>query len=202
MPQMVQILVQYVAFNIEKSLKNLYYWILLGVTTTGVIMSQEELQRSGAKNQTSNANTLMRKTIIDPTKSLQPKIILSFEDICPHWSLALATGVSTNSHLDIREGKNCIVGEAHGFRNSAYICSKCWEYSQSFVSSVYGNSCSGYIITDHEHFESIKNDFVQHFNQKHAYRKSKVEKVRDHAVEIIRSFRSKLDQLTTDQIDI
>jgi hypothetical protein len=202
MPQMVQILVQYVAFNIEKSLKNLYYWILLGVTTTGVIMSQEELQRSGAKNHTSNANTLMRKTIIDPTKSLQPKIILSFEDICPHWSLALATGVSTNSHLDIREGKNCIVGEAHGFRNSAYICSKCWEYSQSFVSSVYGNSCSGYIITDHEHFESIKNDFVQHFNQKHAYRKSKVEKVRDHAVEIIRSFRSKLDQLTTDQIDI
>ena len=202
MPQMVQILVQYVAFNIEKSLKNLYYWILLGVTTTGVIMSQEELQRSGAKNQTSNANTLMRKTIIDPTKSLQPKIILSFEDICPHWSLALATGVSTNSQLDIREGKNCIVGEAHGFRNSAYICSKCWEYSQSFVSSVYGNSCSGYVITDHEHFESIKNDFVQHFNQKHAYRKSKVEKVRDHAVGIIRSFRSKLDQLTTDQIDI
>src|SRR5919108_1669614 len=202
MLQMVQILVQYVAFNIEKSLKNLYYWILLGVTTTGVIMSQEELQRSGAKNQTSNANTLMRKTIIDPTKSLQPKIILSFEDICPHWSLALATGVSTNSHLDIREGKNCIVGEAHGFRNSAYICSKCWEYSQSFVSSVYGNSCSGYIITDHEHFESIKNDFVQHFNQKHAYRKSKVEKVRDHAMGIIRSFRSKLDQLTTDQIDI
>jgi hypothetical protein len=199
---MVQILVQYVAFNIEKSLKNLYYWILLGVTTTGVIMSQEELQRSDARNQTSNTNTLIRKAIIDPTRSLQPKIILSFEDICPHWSLALATGVSTNSHLDIREGKNCIVGEAHGFRNSAYLCSKCWEYSQSFVSSVYGNSRSGYIITDHEHFESTKNDFVQHFNQKHAYRKSKVEKVRDHAVGIIRSFRSKLDQPTTDQIDI
>jgi hypothetical protein len=165
-------------------------------------MSQEELQGSGAKNHTSNTNTFMMKTIIDPTKSLQPKIILSFEDICPHWSLALATGVSTNSHLDIREGKNCIVGEAHGFRNSAYICSKCWEYSQSFVSSVYGNSRSGYIIMDHEHFESIKNDFVQHFNQKHGFRKSKVEKVRDHAVGIIRSFRSKLDQLTTDQIDI
>jgi hypothetical protein len=165
-------------------------------------MSQEELQRSGVKNQTSNANAFIMKTIIDPTKSLQPKIILSFEDICPHWSLALATGVSTNSHLDIREGKNCIVGEAHGFRNSAYICSKCWEYSQSFVSSVYGNIHSGYIIMDHEHFESIKNDFVQHFNQKHGFRKSKVEKVRDHAVGIIRSFRSKLDQLTTDQIDI
>ena len=165
-------------------------------------MSQGELQQSSAKNQTSNAITLMRKGIVDPTKSLQPKIILSFEDICPHWGLALATGVSTNSHLDIREGKNCIVGEAHGFRNSAYICSKCWEYSQSFVSSVYGSSRSGYIITDHEHFESTKNDFVQHFNQKHAYRKGKVEKVRDYAGGIIRSFRSKLDQLTTDQIDI
>src|ERR671922_2720327 len=202
MLQMVQILVQYVAFNIEKSLKNLYYWILLGVTTTGVIMSQEELQRSGAKNQTSNANTLMRKTIIDPTKSLQPKIILSFEDICPHWSLALATGVSTNSHLDIREGKNCIVGEAHGFRNSAYICSKCWEYSQSFVSSVYGNRCSGYIITDHERFESIKNDFMQHFNQKHAYRKSKIAKARAYAQGLIQSIRSELQQFPTYQIDI
>jgi hypothetical protein len=165
-------------------------------------MSQEELQRFHSKNQTSDANTLVRKAIIEHRKSLQPKIILSFEDICPHWSLALATEVSTNSHLDIREGKNCIVGEAHGFRNSAYICSKCWEYSQSFVSSVYGNSRSGYIITDHEHFESTKNDFVQHFNQKHAYRKSKVEKVRDHALGIVRSFRSKLDQLPTNQIDI
>jgi hypothetical protein len=199
---MIHILVKLCCLLCGKSLKNLYYWILLGVTSTGVTMSQEELQRFHSKNQTSDANTLVRKAIIEHRKSLQPKIILSFEDICPHWSLALATGVSTNSHLDIREGKNCIVGEAHGFRNSAYICSKCWEYSQSFVSSVYGNSRSGYIITDHEHFESTKNDFVQHFNQKHAYRKSKVEKVRDHALGIVRSFRSKLDQLPTDQIDI
>jgi hypothetical protein len=202
MPQRVHILVKRCCLSDKKSLKNLYYWILLDVITTGVIMSQEELQRSSAKNQPSNPTTLMRKAVIDPTTSPQPKIVLSFEDICPHWSLALATGESTNSNLDIREGKNCIVGEAHGFRNSAYICSKCWEYSQSFVSSVYGNSRSGYIITDHEYFESTKNDFVQHFNQKHAYRESKVEKVRDHAAGIIRSFRSKLDQLTTDQINI
>jgi hypothetical protein len=185
---MIHILVKLCCLLCGKSLKNLYYWILLGVTSTGVTMSQEELQRFHSKNQTSDADMLLRKAIIEHRKSLQPKIILSFEDICPHWSLALATGVSTNSHLDIREGKNCIVGEAHGFRNSAYICSKCWEYSQSFVSSVYGNSRSGYIITDHEHFESTKNDFVQHFNQKHAYRKSKVEKVRDHALGIVRSF--------------
>src|SRR5215208_4293668 len=139
---------------------------------------------------------------IDHAIEVLPVKMMSFEEICPQWSSALAAGVSTNPYLDIKEGKNCIVGEAHGFRNSAYICSKCWEYSQSFVSSVLGHRNSGYIITDHEQFESTKNDFVQHFNQKHAYRKSKVEKVRDHALGIVRSFRSKLDQLPTDQIDI
>jgi hypothetical protein len=128
--------------------------------------------------------------------------MLSFEDICPNWSLALATGVSTNSYLDIREGKSCIVGEAHGFRNSAYICSKCWEYSQSFVSSVYGNSHSGYIITNNEHFESIKNDFVQHFNQRHAYRKHKMVKVRGYAQGLMRSIRSKIQRFPTCQIDV
>src|SRR5215216_3557327 len=202
MLQMIHILVKLCCLSCGKSLKNLYYWILLGVTTTGVIMSQEELQQFYPKNQTSDPNTLVRKAIIEHTKSLQPKIILSFEDICAQWSLALATGVSTSSHLDIREGKNCIVGEAHGFKNSAYICSKCWEYSQSFVSSVYGNSRSGYIIMDHEHFESIKNDFVQHFNQKHACRKSKIAKVRGYAQGLIRSIRSKLQQFPTSQIDI
>ena len=165
-------------------------------------MSQEELRRSEDKNQNKGANTLLNTAIVDCRKSLRPKTMLSFEDICPEWSLALATGVSTNFHLDIREGKNCIVGEAHGFRNTAYICSKCWEYSQSFVSSIYGNSSSGYIITDHEHFESIKNDFVQHFNQKHAYRKGKIAKVRGYAQGLIRSIRSKLQQFPTSQIDI
>ena len=161
-------------------------------------MSQEELRQSNAKSQNINANT----AIIDHRKSSWPKTTLSFEDICPDWSFALATGVSTNSHLDIREGKNCIVGEAHGFRNSAYICSKCWEYSQSFVSSVYGNSRSGYIITDQEHFESIKNDFVQHFNQKHAYRKSKIAEVRHYAQGLMRSARWRQGQFSTCQFDI
>src|SRR5215207_8558727 len=141
-------------------------------------------------------------SIIDHATEVLPVKMMSFEEICPQWSFALTAGVSTNAYLDIKEGKNCIVGEAHGFRNSAYICSKCWEYSQSFVSSVYGNSRSGYIITDHEHFESIKNDFVQHFNQKHAYRKSKIAKVRGYAEGLIRSIRSKLQQFPTSQIDI
>lgn len=202
MLQMIHILVKLYCLSYRKSLKNLYSWILLGVTTTGVLMSQEELRRSEDKNQNKGANTLLNTAIVDHRNSLLPKTMLSFEDICPEWSLALATGVSTNFHLDIREGKNCIVGEAHGFRNSAYICSKCWEYSQSFVSSIYGNSRSGYIITDHEHFESIKNDFVQHFNQKHAYRKSKIAKVRGYAEGLIRSIRSKLQQFPTSQIDI
>jgi hypothetical protein len=165
-------------------------------------MSQEELRRSNTKSQNKNTSELLNKVIIDHKKQLRPKTMLSFEDICPNWSLALATGVSTNSHLDIREGKSCIVGEAHGFRNSAYICSKCWEYSQSFVSSVYGNSHSGYIITNNEHFESIKNDFVQHFNQRHAYRKSKMVKVRGYAQGLMRSIRSKTQRFPTCQIDV
>lgn len=199
---MIHILIKLHCLSYRKSLKNLYSWILLGVTATGVVMSQEELKQSNAKSQNKNANPLLDTAIIDHRKSLRPKTMLSFEDICPDWSFALATGVSTNSHLDIREGKNCIVGEAHGFRNSAYICSKCWEYSQSFVSSVYGNSRSGYIITDHEHFESIKNDFVQHFNQKHAYGKGKIAKVRNYAQGLMRSVRSRLRQFPTCQIDI
>src|ERR671911_728932 len=147
-------------------------------------------------------NMNSRASIIDHAIETLPVKMMSFEEICPQWNFALTAGISTNPCLDIKEGKNCIVGEAHGFRNSAYICSKCWEYSQSFVSSIYGNSRSGYIITDHEHFESIKNDFVQHFNQKHAYRKSKIAKAGGYAQGLIRSIRSKLQQFPTSQIDI
>src|SRR5215203_5287518 len=195
MLQMIHILVKLYCLSYRKSLKNLYSWILLGVTTTGVLMSQEELRRSEDKNQNKGANTLLNTAIVDHRKSLRPKTMLSFEDICPEWSLALATGVSTNFHLDIREGKNCIVGEAHGFRNSAYICSKCWEYSQSFVSSVLGNRNNGYIITDNGLFESVKNDFLQHFNQKHAYRVSIMSKIRRHACKLIQGIRLKLPHL-------
>ncbi|MDQ3838493.1 MAG: hypothetical protein M3297_04405 [Thermoproteota archaeon] len=117
-----------------------------------------------------------RPLLIDDSTDV-PLKILSFEEICPQWSFALSRGFSTNPCLDIEDGKNCIVGEAHGFRDSAYICSKCWEYSQSFVSSIHGNGLSGYFLTDSELFESIKNEFVQHFNQKHAYKKSKIAKI-------------------------
>jgi hypothetical protein len=75
---------------------------------------------------------------------------LSFEDICPQWNNALSTRFSNNSRLNISEAKYCIVGEAHGFRNSTYICSKCWEYSQSFTHCVYGSGdYNNYSITDH-----------------------------------------------------
>ena len=140
-------------------------------------------------------NTNSRASIIDHAIERLPVKMLSFEEICPQWSFALTAGVSTNPYLDIKEGKNCIVGEAHGFRNSAYICSKCWEYSQSFVSSVLGNRNSGYIITDNGLFESVKNDFVQHFNQKHAYRVSITAKIRRHACKLIQGLRVKLPPL-------
>lgn len=92
---------------------------------------------------------------------------LSFEDICPQWSLALRLGYTNNNNLDIQDAKNCIVGEAHGFRNRGLRCSKCWEYSQSFTFCTYGNKLHKYIITDNPRFEELKFEFVSHFNEKH-----------------------------------
>src|ERR671917_2127233 len=153
-------------------------------------MSLGKLQRFRKTGQTEkNDAMLIDRQVLSPTKTL------CFEEICPQWSIALSHGFSTNPGLNIEEGKNCIVGEAHGFRDSAYVCSKCWEYSQSFVSSVLGNRNSGYIITDNGLFESVKNDFVQHFNQKHAYRVSITAKIRRHACKLIQGLRVKLPPL-------
>jgi hypothetical protein len=146
-------------------------------------MNHKEYRQIDAKNQDKNVNT----GITERRKRSSPRATISFEELCPQWSLALATGVSLSPSLDIKEGKKCIVGEAHGFRNSAYLCSKCWEYSQSFVSSVYGNELSGYFITDHELFESIKDDFLQHFNQKHVNGKYKLSTIMDNVRRLIQS---------------
>lgn len=146
-------------------------------------MNHKEYRQIDAKNQDKSINT----GITERWKRSSPRATISFEELCPQWSLALATGVSLSSSLDIKEGKKCIVGEAHGFRNSAYLCSKCWEYSQSFVSSVYGNELSGYFITDHELFESIKDDFLQHFNQKHVNAKYKLSTIMDNVLRLIQS---------------
>ena len=133
-------------------------------------MSQKKFQQTYVHGQDKSVETVT----IGHKKTPSPRISMSFEELCPQWSLALATGASLNQALDIKEGKRCIVGEAHGFRNSSYLCSRCWEYSQSFVSCVYGNKLSGYFITNHEIFESIKDDFMQHFNQKHVNDKFKL----------------------------
>jgi hypothetical protein len=133
-------------------------------------MNQKEFQQTCVPGQDMRVGSVT----IDHKKKPLPRISMSFEELCPQWSLALATGVSLNQSLDIKEGKRCIVGEAHGFRNSSYLCSRCWEYSQSFVSCVYGNELSGYFITNQELFESIKDDFIQHFNQKHVNSKFKL----------------------------
>ena len=146
-------------------------------------MNHKEYRQIDAKNQDKNVNT----GITERRKRSSPRATISFEELCPQWSLALATGVSLSPSLDIKEGKKCIVGEAHGFRNSAYLCSKCWEYSQSFVSSVYGHELSGYFIIDHELFESIKDDFLQHFNQKHVNGKYKLSTIMDNVRRLIQS---------------
>lgn len=144
-------------------------------------MNLQKLQQFMAKNQCKNiCDSSTNHAGINTERAL-----LSFEDICPRWSHALATGFSNNSCLDMKDGKRCIVGEAHGFRDSAYICTKCWEYSQSFVASVYGNERSGYIITNQELFERLKEDFLQHFNQRHAYRKGTIATIRKYAERLI-----------------
>jgi hypothetical protein len=96
-------------------------------------------------------------------------VFLSFEEICPQWSLALQLGYSGNLNLDIKDAKHCIVGEAHGFRNRGLRCPKCWEYSQSFTFCTYGNKMHKYIVTDNQRFEDLKFDFVSHFNQRHSF---------------------------------
>jgi hypothetical protein len=146
-------------------------------------MSQKEFRQTYAKSQGKRVKT----GTIDYRKRSSSRETMSFEELCPQWSHALATSVSLNKSLDIKEGKKCIVGEAHGFRNSAYLCSRCWEYSQSFVSSVYGNELSGYFITDYELFESIKDDFMQHFNQKHVNSKSKLSAMTDNIWRLLQS---------------
>ena len=133
-------------------------------------MSRKEFQQTYVHGQDKRVETVT----VDHKKTPSPRVSMSFEELCPQWSLALATGVSINQSLDIKEGKRCIVGEAHGFRNSSYLCSRCWEYSEIFVSCIYGNEHSGYFITNQELFESIKDDFMQHFNQKHVNGKFKL----------------------------
>jgi hypothetical protein len=151
--------------------------------TTGKTMNHIEFRQIDAKSQDKSINT----GITESRKRSSPRATISFEELCPQWSLALTNGVSLDPSLDIKEGKKCIVGEAHGFRNSAFLCSRCWEYSQSFVSSVYGNELSGYFITDHELFESIKDDFLRHFNQKHVNGKYKLSTILDNVRRLIQS---------------
>jgi hypothetical protein len=146
-------------------------------------MSQKQFHQTYTKSQGKRVKT----GTIDYRKRSSQRETMSFEELCPQWSHALATGVSLNKSLDIKEGEKCIVGEARGFRNSAYLCSRCWEYSQSFVSSVYGNEFSGYFITDYELFESIKDDFMQHFNQKHVNSKSKLSAMTDNIRRLLQS---------------
>lgn len=114
---------------------------------------------------------------INMERSAPHKELLSFEDICPQWSLALRLGSANNLNLDIQDSKYCIVGEAHGFKDKSLLCSKCWEYSQIFTLCVYGNRMHKYIITDNHGFEETKFDFVLHFSQKHS-----VNRPRQHGV--------------------
>lgn len=112
--------------------------------------------------------TTSRKPIYPKTNGC----FFTFEEICPQWSTALRLGYAINLNLDVQDAKSCIVGEAYGFRKRYLLCSKCWEYSQSFTLCVYGNKAYGYGCTDYQAFEELKSNFVFHFNKKHILKRS------------------------------
>jgi hypothetical protein len=105
-------------------------------------MSQKESQQTYVHGQYKRVETVT----IDHKKKSSEMVSMSFEELCPQWSLALATGVSLNRSLDIKEGKRCIVGEAHGFNQKhvngkiklSWITYNVWKLLQIlFVSSSY-----------------------------------------------------------------
>jgi hypothetical protein len=113
-------------------------------------------------------STLIRNPTCPKTNSY----FSTFEEICPQWSTALRLGYAINQNLDVQDAKSCIVGEAYGFRKRYLLCSKCWEYSQSFTLCVYGNKAHRYGCTDYQAFEELKSNFVFHFNKRHILKRS------------------------------
>ena len=98
------------------------------------------------------------------TIQIQRKKQLTFENICPQWSVAVPEYLTkmwfvNHSYLDISNSKYCIVGEAHGFNTdytdstSTQYCKTCSKFSDAFC----------YI----EGLQENKEAFVQHWNTKH-----------------------------------
>jgi hypothetical protein len=94
---------------------------------------------------------------------------LTFEEICPQWNEVISRNGTIplvylgpkGSELCLTNYKCCIVGEAHGFSLDYNIvgsgCERCVKFANSFID--YGHANAG--------FNSLKDDFVEHWNAKH-----------------------------------
>ena len=99
---------------------------------------------------------------------------LTFEEICPTWSLRISHWEEQNLEQvekDLSSSADCVVGEAWGntrgyFNNGATIkpnmCNECTKFA------LYDGGLCGPIETgDWKKFEIRKEAFVKHFNEAH-----------------------------------
>ena len=106
-------------------------------------------------------------------KTIQKQKQITFEELCPEWSMYLAKqkslrNISTNLNKAIFTGKDqkeynllnkscCIVGEAWKRDDNYGNCGDCHEFSTvDFVS-----------FNTFRQFNKVKNEFVSHWNQTH-----------------------------------
>jgi hypothetical protein len=93
----------------------------------------------------------------------------SFEELCPNWSKAIRDGTSAEQ-LHIMHPSQCIVGEAHGWSNNYNDnCSDCYRLSARFP-SFFSWSCSSqsiFRVNNEIEFERVKQEFMNHWNEKH-----------------------------------
>ena len=98
---------------------------------------------------------------------------LTFEQICPLWYESFKTGV-LNKKLDALDGRFCIIGEAHGFKDSKYNgCPECYQFSfggyfnKSIEFSLSSYWCVRNNSKDRAAFEQKLDKFVKHWNECH-----------------------------------
>ena len=111
-------------------------------------------------------------------EQVQEQKQLTFADICPQWDKKLRGW--RNSHLDMRNARTCIVGEAWDF-NGDYFPMFNWEtvYSPSYLEQDPDRcaTCAEFSThfpwsynlrkTNPTNFENLQDAFVRHWNEKH-----------------------------------
>jgi hypothetical protein len=95
---------------------------------------------------------------------------LTLDQIAPAWSqvLALRKRLNIRQRADIKHLAHCVVGEAHGHRDSYYTdvekyCPDCISFSMEIPY----HYTAMIRTSDHIYFERTLNEFVNHFNDKH-----------------------------------